>query len=165
MSDPKCALAESCECPLDVLKDLKEDLARYLIREKGYLPEDIQFDVPLVVEVAHKRLEVKIDLVVSVDGKPGMCIRCHPTSVVSRERGAMAAARLLYPEYVLPVAVQTNGIEYSILDCVHKKVIGHKREDLPSREELKKRLEKVVKLPPKRRPIEEKILYFYEGLG
>ncbi len=165
MSDLKCALAESCECPLDVLKDLKEDIARYLIQEKGYSPEDIQFDVPLVVEVANKRLEAKIDLVVSVDGKPGMCIRCHPTSVVSRERGAMAAARLLCPDHVLPFAVQTNGVEYSILDCIAKKVVGHKREDLPSREELKKRLEKAVKLPPKRRPIEEKILYFYEGLG
>ncbi len=167
ISKIKCESSHGyCECEINAFDDLKTSLFQYLIKEKGFRPEEIKFDVPIVVEVGDKRLFTKVDLLVLVDEKPAMCVRCREGSVVSRERGVIAAARLLCPDYVLPVCVQTNGEEFSIIDTISKKVFGKTREDLPLRQELKERLEKkLVKLPPKRRPVEEKILYFYEALG
>lgn len=141
-------------------------MARFLVEEKGFSPEDILFDLPLIVEVKGRRLTTKVDLLVRVDGSPGMCFRIREGSVVSRERGAIAAARLLHPNHIVPVCVQTNGEVFSILDAVTKKSLGDRREELPSRKQLKEILEKgVTRLPEARRALEEKILYFYEALG
>jgi len=133
---------------------------------RAFSSGEILFDLPLVVEVKEKQLTTKVDILVLVDGRPGMCFRIREGSVVSRERGTIAAARLLHPDYVVPVCVQTNGDVFSILDAVTKKPLGDRREDIPNREALRKILEKgVKKIPPARRPLEEKILYFYEAIG
>ncbi len=163
----RCELPEGyCECEINAFEDLKTALFQYLVSEKGFSPEEIKFDVPIVVEVGGKRLFTKVDLLLLVEGKPVMCVRCREGSVVSRERGVIAAARLLCPDYVLPVCVQTNGDEFSIIDTISKRVFGKTQQDLPTRQDLKKLLEKrLIKLPSKRRSIEEKILYFYEALG
>ena len=154
-----------CACQ-EVPVDLKEEIARYLVSTKGFSPEEILFDLPLVVEVKGRRLTTKVDLLVQVEGRPAMCVRIREGSVVSRERGAIAAARLIHPDYIVPVCVQTNGEVFAILDALHKKVLGQRREDLPDKETLKDLLSQGLrKLPPEKRTLEEKILYFYEALG
>ncbi len=154
-----------CACQEGPL-DLKEEIARYLVAAKGFAPEDILFDLPLVVEAKGRRLTTKIDLLVHVDGRPAMCVRIREGSVVSRERGAIAAARLIHPDYIVPVCVQTNGETFAILDAVSKKSLGERREDLPDQDTLRAILAQGMrKLPPEKRALEEKILYFYEALG
>ncbi len=162
----RCELPEGpCTCQ-EAPVDLKEDIARYLVSVKGFRPEDILFDLPLVVQAKGRRLTTKIDLLVQVEGRPAMCVRIREGSVVSRERGAIAAARLIHPDYIVPICVQTNGEVFAILDAVNKKALGQRREDLPDKETLRFFLSQGLrKLPPEKRALEEKILYFYEALG
>ncbi len=155
-----------CECAQDVFQEPRERIVNFLIEKKGYRPEEIKLLVPLVVEIPGKRLYTKIDIVVELEGRPAMCIRLHEGSVVSRERGTIAAARVLSPEAPPLVCVQTNGEEYSVVDCVTKKSLGHKLEDLPAREELLALLKrKPPRLSPKQIDGEKKILFFYDGVG
>ncbi|NPA49288.1 MAG: type I restriction enzyme HsdR N-terminal domain-containing protein [Thermodesulfobacteria bacterium] len=156
-----------CECQTDVFKPERERIVRFLIEEKGYRPEEIKLLVPLTVEIPGKRLHTKADIVVELEGRPAICIRLHEGSVVSRERGTIAAARLLNPEAPPPICVQTNGQEYSILDTYTKKSLGERLEDLPSREEMLKILREKPPRPlsPKQIEAEQKILFFYDGIG
>ncbi len=156
-----------CECALDPFRETREKIARFLVEKKGYRPEEIRQLVPLVVEIPGKRLYTKADLVVEIDGHPALCLRLNEGSVVSRERGTIAAARLLSPENPPPICVQGNGEEFSVLDTKTKKTLGHRLEDLPSREEMLKILKQNRPRPlsPKQIEAERKILFFYDGVG
>jgi len=156
-----------CECAQDVFQDAREKIVRFLLEKKGYRPEEIKLLVPLVVEIPGKRLYTKIDILVELEGRPAMCIRLHEGSVVSRERGTIAAARVLSPEAPPPVCVQTNGEEFSILNTFTKKNLGNSLEDLPSRDALLKILQesKPQPLSPQQLDGEKKILFFYDGVG
>ncbi len=156
-----------CECALDPFRETREEIVRFLIEKKGYRPEEIRLLVPLVVEIPGKRLHTKADIVVEIEGQPALCIRLNEGSVVSRERGTIAAARLLNPEAPPPICVQGNGEEFSILDTQSKKTLGQRLEDLPSREEMLQILQKrkTKSLSPKQIEAEKKILFFYDGVG
>ncbi len=156
-----------CECALDPFRETREEIVRFLVEKKGYRPEEIRLLVPLVVEIPGKRLYTKADIVAELDGRPAICLRLNEGSVVSRERGTIAAARLLNPEAPPPICVQGNGEEYSVLDTQTKKPVGHSLEDIPSREEMLKILEtrKPRPLSPKQIEAEKKILFFYDGVG
>ncbi len=156
-----------CECQSDPFQPERERIARFLQEKKDYRPEEIKLLVPLVIEIPGKRLYTKADIVVEPEGRPAICIRLNEGSVVSRERGTIAAARLLKPEAPPPLCVQTNGQEYSILDTYTKKSLGVRLEDLPSREEMLKILKERQPKPlsPKQIEAESKILFFYDGIG
>ncbi len=156
-----------CECQTDVFQADREKILRYLIEKKGYRPEEIKLLVPLVVEIPGKRLYTKADIVVELEGRPAICIRLNEGSVVSRERGTIAAARLLNPSAPPPICVQTNGQEYSVLDTYTKKSLGDDLSVLPSREEMLKILKekKARPLSDKQLEAERKILFFYDGIG
>jgi uncharacterized protein YfaA (DUF2138 family) len=62
-----------------------------------------------------------------------MIIRYGPGSLVSRERAAIAAARVLHAEYRIPLAVVTNGREAELLDTATGKILGNGLESIPDR--------------------------------
>ncbi len=168
MSLVSCQCAQGvCECAEDPFKHDREKILRFLVEEKGYHPEEIRLLVPLVVEIPGKRLYTKADLVVELEGRPAICIRLNEGSVVSRERGTIAAARLLNPEAPPPIAVQTNGKEFSVLDTYSKKSFGKSLNDLPHRDEMLKILaaKRPRPLSEKQIEAERKILFFYDGVG
>ncbi len=156
-----------CECQADVFAKERQEIVRYLIENKGYRPEEIKLLVPIIVEIPGKRLYTKADIVVELEGRPALCLRLNEGSVVSRERGTIAAARLLNPTAPPPICVQTNGEEYSVLDTYTKKTLGQSLADLPTREEMIKILKekKPRPLSEKQLEAEKKILFFYDGIG
>ena len=77
-----------------------------------------------------------------------MIVRYGPGSLVSRERPALAAARVLNNEYCIPLAVVTNGRNSLLLDTVSGKVIDDSENALPSREKLLHLLPSLRFLPP-----------------
>ena len=58
----------------------------------------------------------KISMVVKGKDKHMMIIRYAPGSLVTRERSAIAAARVLDDEYQIPLAVVTNGEDAELLN-------------------------------------------------
>ena len=64
-----------------------------------------------------------------------MILRFAPGSIVTRERSAIAAARVLEPLYQIPLAVVTNCREAEVLDTYTGKIIGEGLHNIPDKKE------------------------------
>jgi hypothetical protein len=142
-----------------------EDLANearkligYLLREKkGYDPGDVRkglaFEVRLGAEIAWS----SADFLVSVDGRTAMIIKCAAGSLDSRERQAVAAARVIASP-PLPVAV--------VADPVTAEVLGEGFGAIPTKEQLRSIIaEKTMQpLDPKRLEKEKRILLAFDAI-
>ena len=84
-----------------------------------------------------------------------MIIRYGPGSLVSRERSALAAARVLNGDYRIPLAVVTNGRDALLLDTITAKVLRDGMEAIPTRKEALDLYPNLIFLPPQD---EEKLL-------
>jgi hypothetical protein len=95
-----------------------------------------------------------------------MIVRFAPGSIVSRERPALAVARLLEP-YEIPFAVVTNGQGAHILDTASGEVIGQNLEDIPSSGSLLGLLPELEfnHLPEERLEKERRILFMFEAVA
>jgi len=96
-----------------------------------------------------------------------MIIRGGPGSVITREAGTVAAARLLFPDHIVPWAVQANLFDASFLNVKTKKKVAYGWDAIPTRAELIKLAEKwpPPQLPESRIPLERQILYSYDTHG
>ena len=106
-----------------------------LLEKKGYAREEVRkqvvFDVILGQETAHS----SVDFLVTVEGKKAMVIKCASGSLSSRERQAVAAARLLGSPPV-PIAVVADPATAEVLDTMTGKVIGEGFGAIPVRAQI-----------------------------
>lgn len=109
----------------------RQDLARMMVEEKGYAREDLEPRRAIETLFATQFVRSNITLTVSVEGKRIMVIRYAPGSLVSRERSAIAAARVLEGEYQIPLAVVTNGRDAELLDTGTGQVLAVGMEAIP----------------------------------
>lgn len=143
----------------------RQKLARFLVSEKGYNKQEI---IPrLKIETLFNKNFVTstIDLVITLAAKRFIALRYGPGSLVTRERPAIAAARVLVPEYRIPYAVVTNGEDAEFLDTKSGKVIALGLSGIPSRQKALALLADYhFELPPtgKRREQELRILNAFD---
>lgn len=150
-----------------------EDLANearnmigYLLREKkGYAPEDIRTALAFEVQLGAETAWSSADYLVSLDGKMAMIIKCAAGSLDSRERQAVAAARVIASP-PLPVAVVADPLQASVLDVATGKAIGEGFGAIPTKEQLRTIVaEKVMpSLDPKRLEKEKRILLAFDAI-
>lgn len=127
---------------------IRQDLYQMMVEEKGYLPEEI---IPrLKVETLFSKCFVvsTIEVTVALQDKLVLIVRYGPGSLVSRERSAIAAARILNPDYRIPLAVVTNGRDAELIDTRSGKILGYGLHSIPDRQELEVLLRKTEFLPP-----------------
>lgn len=127
---------------------IRQDLSKLMVEEKGYARE--QLTPRLKIETLFSRCFVvsTIELTVTVSERQVMIIRYGPGSLVSRERAAIAAARVINSEYRLPLAVVTNGRDAELLDTTTGKILDYGLQSIPDRDTAQKMLEHLVFLPP-----------------
>ena len=144
----------------------RQKLARFLVEDKGFHKEDIQVQRELPLIVNDETWTVTIDFAIILEAKIVMILRFAPGSIVSRERPALAAARLLEP-YEIPFAVVTNGQDAHILHTASSEVIGQNLEDIPSRGSILGRLPELEfnHLPGERLEKERRILFMFEAVA
>jgi hypothetical protein len=144
----------------------RQRVEKVLIEQKGYAREDIEVDAPLEVEIAEKVYRSKVDLVVSVDGKRFVAVKCAAGSLGSREREIIAASRLL-DKYQIPFSVASDGKTAIVLDTVSGKKLGDGLNAIPSKEEIKKRsaATRLEPLPEKRLEKEKLIFRSYDSMN
>jgi len=111
----------------------RQKLARLLVEEKGYGKKELAARLKIETLFAKSFVVSTIDLVVSVLDKRLMVIRYGPGSLVTRERPALAAARVLDSEYVIPLTVVTNGEDAELLDTRSGKVLACGLAAIPTR--------------------------------
>jgi len=146
---------------------IRQKMAKFMVEEKGYRIGDLVIDREIRIEVDSRKIRSFADIVVTIDGRSLMLLRGGPGSVVTRESGTIAAARLLEPDYIIPWAVQANLFEAAILDVRKKKAVKYGWDAIPLRDELVRITSDwpPPRLPDDRIPIERQILYSYDTHG
>ncbi|MBI9076372.1 MAG: type I restriction enzyme HsdR N-terminal domain-containing protein [Desulfatibacillum sp.] len=130
----------------------RQEVEQVLMEIKGYAPGDIAVDTPVAIEANGISYHSALDLVVSVEGKPVMVIKCAAASLGSREREVLAAARVCL-ETAPPLAAASDGRDWLVWDVNTGKAVGQGLEAVPSRN---KALEILSRYVPRQLP--EKIL-------
>ncbi len=102
----------------------RQELSRLMVEDKKYGRENLEPRRCIETLFATEFVRSNITLTVNLERKRIMVIRYAPGSLVSRERSAIAAARVLEEEYQIPLAVVTNGRDAELLDTVTGKVLA-----------------------------------------
>ena len=113
----------------------RQDLAKFLVEKKGYAKNNLEPRLSIETLYNGQYVASTIDITVSEDDKKFMILRFGPGSIVTRERAAIAAARVLVGSYQIPLAVVTNGKDAEILDTYTGKVIRQGLDSIPDKKE------------------------------
>jgi hypothetical protein len=113
----------------------RQDLARLLVEERGYAKKDLEPRLSIETLYNGQFVVSTIDITVREAGKRFMILRFAPGSIVTRERSAIAAARVLEPAYQIPLAVVTNCRDAEVLDTYTGKVIRQGLDKIPDKKE------------------------------
>jgi len=117
-----------------------------LLEKKGYSKEEVERNVIFTLTLGAETAHSSVDFLVTLNGKKAMVIKCSAGSLDSRERQAIAAARLLAVPPV-PFAVVSDPEHAEFLDTAAGKVIGEGFGAVPVREELLKLLADIEQKP------------------
>jgi hypothetical protein len=127
---------------------IRQQISRLMVEELGYLRDELQPRLCIETLFTRNFVTSTIDLTVELGGKQIMILRYGPGSLVSRERSALAAARVLNQEYRIPLAVVTNGRDALLLDTITAKVIGQGMQAIPDRQRALEIFPTLIFLPP-----------------
>lgn len=136
-----------------------------LLEKKGYAREEVRkqvvFDVILGQETAHS----SVDFLVTIAGEKAMVVKCASGSLSSRERQAVAAARLLDSPPV-PIAVVADPTTAEVLDVMTGKVIGEGFGAIPVKDQILTVIseKKLIPLSPERIEKEKRILLAFDAI-
>lgn len=111
----------------------RQKIARFLVEEKGYARDDLEVRRVIETNFAGHFVRSKIDIVVKHQGRRVMLIRYAPGSLVTRERPAVAAARVLDGSYQIPLTVVTNGEDSELLDTRSGRVLATGLSKIPGK--------------------------------
>lgn len=128
---------------------VRQKTEAYLLR-LGYGPDDVKVDHSKTIDHRGEEMRVNADLLISSSGQPSLVIRCARGSLVSREREAVAAARLLEDRW-LPLAAVCNGDDAELLDVATGRVIATGLEALPGPADLAERVADMPRKQPSER--------------
>jgi len=147
------------EVPNIGAEENRQRVERFLIETKGYSKDDIEVDADLKFTLGDEEIRSNVDLVVRIQRKRFMVLKCVPGSLVSRQRETLAAARLL-DVYQIPFSVVTDGKDAELLDTVTGQVLDQDMGAIPSKEEAIQRMKEIKLQPfPQERLEREKIIF------
>jgi hypothetical protein len=119
----------------DLANAARKTVEYLLLEKKGYARDEVKrnvlFEVKLGDEIAHS----SVDFLITISHKKAMIIKCSAGSLSSRERQAVAAARLLDTPPV-PIAVVADPQSATVLDVMTGKVLGEGFGAIPVRGQI-----------------------------
>lgn len=127
---------------------IRQQLSRLMVEERGYRREELLPRLQIETLFTRNFVTSTIDLTVELEGRQIMIIRYGPGSLVSRERSALAAARVLNDEYRIPLAVVTNGRDAALLDTITTSILDHGMQAIFDRNRAVEMLPSLIFLPP-----------------
>jgi hypothetical protein len=144
----------------------RQKIARLLVEEKGYARDDIEVRREIPLNVNGEQTTARVDFLIRVGGRALAVVIFGPGSLVSRERAALAAARLI-DRYAVPISIVTNGKDAEVMDTHSGKVIGLGLHAIPSKEEALRRwpTSSLEELPQEKLEKEQRLLYMYDVLA
>lgn len=144
----------------------RQQVERYLVEDKEYRREDILVDAPIEVEIDGEIYRSTVDLVVQIDKRPLMAVKCAAGSLGSREREAVSAARL-FAASPMPLAVVSDGETATVLDTTNGKKKGTGLVAIPDRNEAIElaQAEPLAPIVPERLTRERLVFRSYDSMN
>jgi hypothetical protein len=141
----------------------RQRVTRLLLDDKAYHRADLTSSHELMVRADRRSGRLVVDLLVTLEDRITMLIKYGPGSLVTRERPALSAGRLVAP-YQIPVVVATNGENAHVLNGTNGSVLGQGLAAIPNRTALLEIRRKAPFTPigASRRERESRLLYCYE---
>lgn len=112
---------------------VRQGLARLLVEQLGYSKEELEPRLTIDSCFNNNQVRTLIELTVRIQGRRLFLLRYGPGSLVTREKAAVAAARILDPEYRIPLAIVTNGRDAELLETAGGKVLAEGMGCIPDR--------------------------------
>lgn len=135
-----------------------------LLEKKGYSRDEVRSSVVFEVKLERETYSSSVDFLIEIDGRKAMVVKCAAGSLSSRERQAVAAARLLGSPPV-PIAVVADPVTAEVLDVTSGKAVGEGFGAIPVRDRLVTLLSKETKkLSPDRIEKEKRILLAFDAI-
>ena len=144
----------------------RQKIARLLVEDKGFSRSDVTVRRPLKLSIDGVAATVRVDFVLHVGQAAFAVIIFGPGSLVSRERPAVAAARLLEP-YVVPYVVVTNGQDAEVLETKTGTIVAEGLEEIPSKDQACLQMKGITleRLSEIRLEKERRILFAFDVLA
>jgi hypothetical protein len=109
----------------------RQKMEQYLVAVLGYEKSAVEVSRTLEFTAAGEPWKSKLDLVVYAGETPVMVIKCAAGSLGSREKEAVAAARIAFDAPV-PLAVVTDGDTALVFNTLTRKQIGEGLHAIPT---------------------------------
>lgn len=150
----------SCE-DFDLRQPIRQRVVATLM-EKGFDARWIKKNEPFVLTMDEEELHIPIDLLVCVDARPALLIKCVNGHLASRERASLAMARL-FRNHPIPFAIVANWLDAVVTDTLTGRTVGSGYLDLPGPSDVVERLRACSSfcLSDAQREREERILATY----
>jgi hypothetical protein len=144
----------------------RQQIGRFLVNEKKYLKSQITSRYDLIIRVDDRCAHLLVTYTVRIQQRIGMIIQYGPGSLVTRHRPTLAIARLV-ADYLVPVAVVTNGEQADILDANTGKRVDSGIDMIPGRDRLHNTCQHHLwnRISKERAEKESRILMAYEVDG
>ncbi len=153
-------------CELIKEEVIRQKIRGLLLSEKGYAVEDIAEEVPFELKTDREVFQLMVSILILIEGRSLVLIKCGAGSIMARERPALALSRL-FGEYQIPFTIVTNGEDAVILNTLTGETLDCGLTAIPDKKHLLAQLAdlKWVPLPEKRIKLERQILSAFEALG
>lgn len=129
-----------------------------------YKLSDIEINKSYHVVVSEKEeFTTYVDILIVLEGKTLMAIKCTPASIDSWQRFMFAFCRVVEP-YQIPYAFITDGQDGRLINILSGEVL--ETMDIPSRQELLSRISNIEFIPYDeiKLPKERRILYAFDAI-
>ena len=135
------------------------------LREAGFDEGSMKLDESFVLATKDGELQIPIEIMVCLDQKPIVLVKCVRGYMSTRERAAVALARLL-ADTPIPFAIVANEKDAVVYDAITGKAVGRGYRAFPRPPEAEQRLKDCTdfRIPPDQRMREERILETYYHL-
>jgi hypothetical protein len=155
------------EIELTGTEENRQKVIKFLVEEKGFLKSEIKTRVPFEIKVLDETYKTELDLVIIINDKIAAAFKTPAGSLSSWERELVAGARILVPEYQIPLAIVSDGKKADIFDAIKGQKIASGMENIFSKKEMEKYLEKnpFVKFPEEKADRQKMVFKTYDSLN
>lgn len=143
----------------------RQAIEQFLVNNKGFDRKDIFIDQKISLMIKGEIYRSTADIIVVVEEKKMMVIKCAAGSLGSRERETLAMARLI-EEYQVPYSIVSDGKTAIILDTISGKKKGEGLDAIPSKKESLRRMKQIQlqPFPPEKKEREKLIFRSYDSM-
>ncbi|MBF0329349.1 MAG: hypothetical protein HQL10_09335 [Nitrospirae bacterium] len=144
---------------------IKSRMIDFLMFQKGYCKIDLQENIFFKIELPDASFEVSADIIIVLNSRRLLSVKCVLNSPASWERYSIAFCRVA-DAYQIPYAVVTDGEYAKLLDTVKGRPISEGLESIPSKAEALELLnnKEFVPFPSQKVEKEQRILFAFDTI-